>query len=230
MPKGDSLSNNRLLTMSRPKPFLRGRCLTNLPGFLQSFATGRTFPLRRERIRRRKPSRNPSRPPRLRLRRALKLSRKAQGDYIEFFSPEQTAISLALSRRTPYPPYTFSFQTLLLPSSLRHTQSRSTVYSRARVLSVSHVVSAKQIDPSSPSSHARDFRTRHNTLRHAGASRRLTDFLVGLWKSRTGQRVSDDEWGATCRRTGEVRELRVSIPIIWSYACLYRSLTIGIGF
>lgn len=155
--------------MSRQKPFFRGRCLTNLLGFLQSFATGRTFPLRRERIRRRKPSRNPSRPPRLRLRRALELSRKAQGDYIEFFSPEQTALSLALSRRTPYPrptlpapsrPMPFRF-----PLSPRHTQPRSSVYSHARVLSVSHVASAKQIDLSSPNSHARNFRAVHDTTR-----------------------------------------------------------------
>lgn len=58
---------------------------------------------------------------------------------------------------------------IFLPSSPRHTQPRSSVYSRARVLSVSHVASAKQIDPSSPSSHARDFWTVHDTAQHAKA-------------------------------------------------------------
>lgn len=80
------------------KSLLRGRCPTNLLGFLQSFATRCAFFPRGERIRRRRPS-LVTRVGYSASRRA-ELSRKAQGDYIKFFSP--FALSLALSRHTPF--------------------------------------------------------------------------------------------------------------------------------
>jgi len=129
------------------------------------------------------------RPPRLRSREALVES----SEWLHrILSPEQTVRStyrssylvahpiLVRSSLHPHNPKPF-----LLLSSLRHSQPRLSVYSRARVLSVSHVVSAKQIDPFSPTSLVRDFQivydtTRHDivTLRYARASWpvMLTDF------------------------------------------------------
>lgn len=206
----DSLSNNRLL-IPGPKSFLCGRCLTNLPGFLQSFATGRTFPLRRERIRRRKPSRNPSRPSRLRLRRALEES-SGRLHRILFPGADRPIARPISSHTLPSSPVTLPaplrFKPSCPPASARHTQPRSSVYSRARVLSVSHVASAKQIDPSSPSSHARDFRIVHGTARHVRARSNIATRHFGRF-SAVG-RGENREPGADARRTMDVQSRRES--------------------
>jgi len=198
---------------------------TNLLGFFQSFATGCARVFRGEGSRGRRgpsPVNRVSHPASGRA----ELSRKAQDDYIGFFSPEQTARSPYRSSYLvahpspsvvggPSPPLRRS----AAPSRPRDTRSpRSRVFTRVLEFCQHHTPPAKQIDPSSSCSSRPPFlhgRVHETGLRSVCTARRG---ISPRWAISERSQGREDATAAASRsarmsRDGGPRALRIAIAI-----------------